>query len=75
MDQYVMLSIEKMLRHNIVCSDVWIARRLKNAGRDMAQGVAIFLEHRGKRPHVSQYVGSNGRVGPRDFDRVPQPAA
>ena len=73
MDQNVKLAIEKMLRHNVVRSDAWIARRVKDASPEMVRGVRLLLERRGKLPHVSYYIYSNGRVWPRDFDSVPQP--
>ena len=75
MDQNVKLAIEKMLRHNVVRSDAWIARRVKGASPEMVGGVRHILERRGKLPHVSHYIDSNGRVWPRDFESIPQPAA
>jgi hypothetical protein len=73
MDQNIKQAIAKMLRHNVVRSDAWIARRIKGARPEMVRAVRLILERRGKLPHVSYYIDSNGRVWPRDFESVPHP--
>ena len=70
MDDQIEQVIEQMLRRHIVRSDAWIAERLKETNPEMVTSVRLKLESRGKLPHMSYYIDSNGHVWPRNTERV-----
>jgi hypothetical protein len=75
MDDRIEQVIEQMLRRYIVRSDVWIAERVEGTSAEMVTTVRLKLESRGKLPHLSHYIDSNGRVWPRDTEHVTEAVA